>query len=50
MAPLAAVDNPTYPLLVVAVTMGVGILQASLGLLRLGAITNCRHVACLALS
>ena len=40
LAPLAAVDNPAYPLLAVAVTFAVGILQATLGLLRLGAITN----------
>ncbi len=40
LAPLAAVDNPAYPLLAVAVTLAVGVLQASLGLLRLGAITN----------
>jgi sulfate permease, SulP family len=40
LAPLAAVDNPAYPLLAVAVTLTVGVLQASLGLLRLGAITN----------
>lgn len=40
LAPLAAVDNPAYPLLALAVTLAVGILQASLGLLRLGAITN----------
>jgi SulP family sulfate permease len=40
LAPLAAVDNPAYPLLAVAVTLAVGILQATLGLLRLGAITN----------
>lgn len=40
LAPLAAVDNPAYPLLAVAVTLAVGILQAALGLLRLGAITN----------
>lgn len=40
LTPLAAVDNPAYPLLAVAVTLAVGILQATLGLLRLGAITN----------
>ena len=40
LAPLAAVDNPAYPLLALAVTLAVGILQATLGLLRLGAITN----------
>ncbi len=40
LAPLAAVDNPAYPLMVLAVTLAVGIMQATLGLLRLGAITN----------
>ena len=40
LAPLAAVDNPAYPLLALAVTLAVGIMQATLGLLRLGAITN----------
>ncbi len=40
LAPLAAVDNPAYPLLAVAVTLIVGLLQAGVGLLRLGAITN----------
>lgn len=40
LAPLAAVDNPAYPVLALAVTLSVGLLQASLGLLRLGAITN----------
>ena len=40
LAPLAAVDNPAYPLLAVAVTLTVGLMQTSLGLLRLGAITN----------
>ncbi len=40
LAPLAAVDHPAYPLLAVAVTLIVGLLQAGLGLLRLGAITN----------
>lgn len=40
LAPLAAVDNPACPPLAMGVTVGVGLLQAALGLLRLGAITN----------
>ena len=40
LTPLAATDNPAYPLLALAVTLAVGVLQAGLGLLRLGAVTN----------
>lgn len=40
LVPLVAVDSPNYTLLAVAVTLGVGLMQAALGLLRLGALTN----------
>ena len=40
LAPLAAVGVSSYALLAVAVTFGVGVLQAALGVFRLGALTN----------
>ncbi len=40
LAPLMAVDNPNYTLLAVGVTLGVGLMQAALGLFKLGALTN----------
>ncbi len=40
LLPLMAVDNPNYTLLAVGVTFGVGLMQAVLGALRLGALTN----------
>lgn len=40
LAPLAVASSPHYPLLAVAVTLGVGLLQMALGLARLGALTN----------
>jgi len=40
LAPLAATTNPNYLLLAVGVTLGVGLMQAALGLLRMGVLTN----------
>lgn len=40
LVPLMAVDNPKYTVLALGVTFGVGLMQAALGVLRLGALTN----------